>query len=116
MNEINDKCLLKYRPDEQVHESIATNCPYNPDAKYKEKKMAEHNPGCLPPHSLKMKVGCSLMLLRNWRVHEGLVNGTRLRLLEVGKKRRAIKCEILTGPKVKKPIVPFLTCDNIFMT
>ena len=107
MNYINDKCLMKFRKDEPIKESIALNFPYNPETKYTEEKMEDHKPGCLPPHSLKLKIGCPLMLLRNWRVHEGLVNGTRLRLLEVGKKKRAIKCEILTGPRVKKPIVPF---------
>ena len=105
MLEINNKCLEKYKPDETVVEIIAKNFPYNPEMNYKEEKMSSHNPGCLPPNSLKLKIGCYLMLLRNWRVHEGLVNGTRLRLLEIGYKNRTMRCEILTGPRMKKPIV-----------
>ena len=105
MNLINDICLKQYRHDHEIRTSEANNYPWNPDTHYKKHKMAEHNPGCLPPHLLNLKVGCSLMLLRNLNVHDGLANGTRLRLLEMGRKCRTIKCEVLTGPKFKKPVV-----------
>ena len=48
------------------------------------------------------------MLLRNWCLQKGLANGTRMRLLDVSKKRHIIKCEILTGPNgLKKPVVTY---------
>ena len=105
MNDINNDCLKRYKPDDEGFTVFAKNFPYNPEDKYSEEKMAKHNPGSLPPNELNLKIGCYLMLLRNWRVHEGLVNGTRLRLLEVIRKKRVLKCEILTGPRMKKPVV-----------
>ena len=105
MNLANNLCIEKYKPDIPVVECVAKNYPYNPDVKYSEEEMAEENPGCLSPHVLKWKPGCYLMLLRNWNLNEGLANGTRLRGLELSKKKSVIRCEILTGPRVKKPVV-----------
>ena len=104
----NDLCIEKFKPDVHPIECVAKNYPYNPDMKYSEESMAKENPGCLPPHVLKWKPGCYLMLLRNWNLNEGLANGTRLRGLELSKKKSVIKCEILTGPRVKKPVVTLL--------
>ena len=42
--------------------------------------MQNVNPAGVPPHELKLKEGCIVMLLRNWSVEEGLTNGTRLRV------------------------------------
>ena len=116
MNLINEKCINIYKPNDEVINAVANNYPYNPKVQYTEEKMMDENPGQFPPHNLNMKIGCVLMLLRNWNLSEGLANGTRLRLLEVGEKKRTMKCEILTGPRVKKPIVifPILIFDDIY--
>ena len=104
MNIFNDLCIEKYQPDIPVSECVAQNYSYNPDVKYSEERMATDIPG-LPPQVLKWKPGCHLMLLRNWNLNEGLANGTRLRGLELSKKKSVIRCETLTGPRVKKPVV-----------
>ena len=109
MNAINELCLQKYKPEVDHVECLASNYPYNEDIQYTEEKMSEFNPGELPPHSLKLKIGCYLMLLRNWSLHDGLANGTRLRLLDIRENRKAIKVEVLTGPRVKKAIVTNMT-------
>jgi hypothetical protein len=42
-------------------------------------------PNCLPPHELKIKINCPLILLRNQDPCSGLCNGTRLVLRAVDK-------------------------------
>ena len=50
----------------------------------------------VPPHELKMKDRMPLILLRNLSPKEGLMNGTRLKLLN--SLNHLLHCEILTGP------------------
>lgn len=51
----------------------------------------------LPAHELKLKVNSVVMLVRNLSIMMGLCNGTRLRVLHLG--RRIIRVQILTGDK-----------------
>ena len=39
------------------------------------------NPQNLPPHEMHLRVNSIVMLIRNISIHEGLGNGTRLRIL-----------------------------------
>jgi len=52
-------------------------------------------PTGMPPHELKLKVGCVVMLLRNLHATRGLCNGTRL--IVVKAKKNVLICRILTG-------------------
>lgn len=54
------------------------------------------NPGSLPPHHLKLKVGAAIMVLRNLSSKNGVCNGTRLICRSF--KRNVIEAEIATGP------------------
>ena len=54
-------------------------------------------PTGMPPHALKLKVGCVVMLLRNLHATRGLCNGTRLIVTAV--KKNVLICTILTGRK-----------------
>ncbi|KAF8084359.1 hypothetical protein N665_0721s0016 [Sinapis alba] len=51
----------------------------------------------LPNHSLKLKVGCPVMILRNINPTAGLVNGTRLQITEV--MDSMVQVKIITGEK-----------------
>ena len=54
------------------------------------------NPGSLPPHCLKLKVGSPIMMLRNLSPKDGVCNGTRMICRSF--KSHIIEAEIATGP------------------
>ncbi|XP_044576763.1 ATP-dependent DNA helicase PIF1-like [Cotesia glomerata] len=56
------------------------------------------NPPNFPPHNLKLRLYSVIMLVRNLSINEGLCNGTRLMVIELG--TTLLKCKILTGDKV----------------
>ena len=72
MNLANDIIIKKYRPNDDLLTSHAINSPYNDDIPLSQKKMDEFMCGSLPPTDLYFKIGCILMLLRNWRLSEGM--------------------------------------------
>lgn len=41
-------------------------------------------PNGLPPHNLQLKIGAIVILLRNMNIANGLCNGTRLKIIDVG--------------------------------
>ncbi len=49
-----------------------------------------------PPFKLNLKVGARYMCIRNLNLKRGLINGTMLQLLAVG--RRYIQCRVISGP------------------
>ncbi|KAL0771051.1 hypothetical protein Bca101_036202 [Brassica carinata] len=57
----------------------------------------------LPNHSLHLKVGCPVMLLRNIDHTNGLMNGTRLQITEMDD--LLVKAKVITGEKVGKTVV-----------
>ena len=72
MNLANDIIIKKYKPNDDLLTSHAINSPYNDDIPLSQKKMDEFMCGSLPPTDLYFKIGCILMLLRNWRLSEGI--------------------------------------------
>ncbi|KAI3847093.1 hypothetical protein MKW98_015448 [Papaver atlanticum] len=53
----------------------------------------------MPLFKLQLKVGCPIILMRNFAPSEGLCNGTRLLVTHCGK--YLIQAKILTGKKSK---------------
>lgn len=52
----------------------------------------------LPKHSLRLKVGCPMMLLRNTDPTEGLMNGTRLQITQL--LEFMVEARVITGEHV----------------
>ncbi|XP_044585994.1 uncharacterized protein LOC123266031 [Cotesia glomerata] len=55
------------------------------------------NPPNFPPYELQLRKYSIVMLIRNLNLSEGLCNGTRLIILELG--NNILKCKILSGDK-----------------
>lgn len=70
-------------------------------------------PGNMPPHELRLKKGTPVILTTNIDVQSGLVNGTRLQLLEMINTSRTAdgptfpiaKCRVLNGKSTGKQIL-----------
>ena len=69
----------------------------------------------LPPHELKIKMNCPVILLRNLDPHNGLCNGTRLVVKAF--EDNAINCEIVNGQHAGKqvfiPRIPLSPSEDI---
>lgn len=65
-------------------------------------------PSGLPPHKLYLKYNAPIILLRNLNPREGLLNGTRLRVLNLGD--RVMEAQIMIGRnKGKRVFIPRIT-------
>ncbi|XP_057790800.1 uncharacterized protein LOC131007904 [Salvia miltiorrhiza] len=69
-----------------VVEYVSTDYANDPSQQqYYQDYMNAISVGSLPPHVLKLKVNCPVMLLRNLNPLEGLCNGTRLIVRDLGR-------------------------------
>jgi len=57
----------------------------------------------LPPHKLTLKIGSTVMMIRNLNSDLGLCNGTRLRVTQLS--RNCIKATIMTGVRDGQPVL-----------
>ncbi|XP_066351184.1 uncharacterized protein [Miscanthus floridulus] len=73
--------------------------PYN---YYPSEFLNSPTPNGLPPHVLKLKLGCPVILLRNIDLANGLCNGTRL--VVRGFRRNTIDTKIVVGQHVGKRV------------
>ena len=101
VDDINDRVLnLLDETTEKIFTSIDSteNCD---NSTFNEAIPPEYlntlTPKSLPPHELRLRVNCIIMLIRNLSISEGLCNGKRLLVLEMSD--NLLKCEILTGDK-----------------
>ena len=102
VDEINKKVVsLLNSNNERIYTSIDSGENCDDNGEMSEVLLPEYlnslNPQNLPPHELHLKINCIVMLIRNISVHEGLCNGTRLRILDLA--NNLLKCKVLTGDK-----------------
>ena len=65
----------------------------------------------MPPHELKLKRGCVVMLLRNLNTNKGLCNGTRL--IVNNDHEHCIEAEVITGfHQGDQVIIPKMPLQN----
>jgi hypothetical protein len=88
------KMISCFQGDEVVYHSFdsAVDDPHN---YYPSEFLNTLNPSSLPPHVLKLKVGCPVILLRNIDPAAGFCNGTRLVVRRF--QRNIIDAEIMVG-------------------
>ncbi|XP_043467912.1 uncharacterized protein LOC122502086 [Leptopilina heterotoma] len=86
---------------EKIYTSVDSTENCNDNGAITEALLPEYlntlSPTSLPPHELCLRKYSIIMLIRNLSINEGLCNGTRLLILDLGK--HLLKCEILTGDK-----------------
>ncbi|ONM22501.1 hypothetical protein ZEAMMB73_Zm00001d005991 [Zea mays] len=110
---INVKMIDRFQGEHMVYHSFdsAMDDPHN---YYPPEFLNTLTPNGLPPHVLKLKIGCPVILLRNIDPANGLCNGTRL--VVRGFQRNSIDAEIVLGQHAGKhiflPRIPLCPSDE----
>ncbi|PWZ25377.1 ATP-dependent DNA helicase PIF1 [Zea mays] len=110
---INVKMIDRFQGAHTVYHSFdsAMDDPHN---YYPPEFLNTLTPNGLPPHVLKLKIGCPVILLRNIDSANGLCNGTRL--VVRGFQRNSIDAKIVLGQHAGKriflPRIPLCPSDD----
>jgi ATP-dependent DNA helicase PIF1 len=93
--------INKFQGGEVVYHSFneAIDDPHN---YYPQEFLNTLTPNGIPPHVLKLKIGCPVILLRNLDSANGLCNGTRLVVRAC--QRNSIDAEIVLGQHDEKRV------------
>ena len=97
IDEINDQCVEHLTGESRIYLSVdsAIDESGNPDHNIPLEYLNCIKLSGMPVHSITLKVGCPIMLLRNLDPSAGLCNGTRL--IVVSLNSRVLEARILTG-------------------
>jgi hypothetical protein len=112
--EINEN-VLKMLRDQQMevyysHDKVDKEEPHN-FIEYPPEFLHSLNESGLPPHELKLKKDCPVMLKRNLNQAAGLCNGTRLRIKIMHK--NVLECEFMFGPRTgERVLIPRITVTS----
>jgi len=114
VNSLNALMIAKFSGKEKIyysHDSVDDDSTNN----YPLDFLNSITPNGLPPHELKIKINCPVILLRNLDPHNGLCNGTRLVVKAF--EDNAIDCEIVNGQHAGKqvfiPRIPLSPSEDI---
>jgi ATP-dependent DNA helicase PIF1 len=107
---INVKMIDHFQGEHMVYHSF-DNAMDDPHNYYPPEFLNTLTPNGLPPHVLKLKIGCPIILLRNIDPANGLCNGTRLVIR--GFQRNSIDAEIVLGQHAGKRIfLPYTSVSS----
>jgi hypothetical protein len=95
------KMISRFQGDEMAYHSF-DGAVDDPNNYYSSEFLNTMTPNGLPPHMLKLKIGCPIILLRNIDPAGGLCNGTRL--VVRGFQRNTVDAKIMVGNHVEKRI------------
>ena len=101
VDDLNDKMISRFPGEEKLYhsfDSIEDDLQNN----YTIDFLNSITPNGLPPHVLRLKVNCPVILLRNLDPHNGLCNGTRLMIRAF--QDNAIDAEIVGGQHAGKRV------------
>jgi hypothetical protein len=110
---INMKMICHFHGNKMVYHSFdcAVDDPHN---YYPKEFLNTLTSNGLPPYVLKLKIGCSVILLRNIDPANGLCNGTRLIIR--GLQKNTIDAEIVLRQHARKrvflPRIPLCPSDD----
>ncbi|XP_071678981.1 uncharacterized protein [Lolium perenne] len=110
---INLRMIDRFQGEEKIYHSFDS-AEDDPHGYYSQEFLNDLTPNGLPPHTLKLKINCPIILLRNIDPASGLCNGTRL--VVRGFQRNAIDAEIVVGQhageRVFLPRIPLCPSDD----
>jgi hypothetical protein len=110
---INRRMIDRFQGEEKIYHSFDS-AEDDPHGYYSQEFLNDLTPNGLPPHTLKLKINCPIILLRNIDPASGLCNGTRL--VVRGFQRNAIDAEIVVGQhageRVFLPRIPLCPSDD----
>ncbi|KAM3206771.1 hypothetical protein ACQJBY_062123 [Aegilops geniculata] len=113
VDKINLQMIDRFQGEEMVYHSYDS-VEDDPHNYYPPKFLNTLTPNGLPPHMLKLKINCPIILLRNIDPANGLCNGTRLVIR--GFQKNAIDAEIVVGQhsgmRVFLPRIPLCPSDD----
>uniref|UniRef100_A0A452YN05 ATP-dependent DNA helicase n=1 Tax=Aegilops tauschii subsp. strangulata TaxID=200361 RepID=A0A452YN05_AEGTS len=112
IDKINTRMIECFQGEEKIYHSFDS-AEDDPHGYYAPEFLNNLTPNGLPPHALKLKINCPVILLRNIDPANGLCNGTRL--VVRGFQRNAIDAEIVLGQhagrRVFLPRIPLCPSD-----
>ena len=107
------RMIDRFQGEQMMYHSFDTAVD-DPNNYYPSEFLNTLTPNGLPPHVLKLKVGCPIMLLRNIDPANGLCNGTRL--VVRGFQKNSIDAEIVLGQhagmRIFLPRIPLCPSDD----
>jgi hypothetical protein len=113
VDQINLKMIDRFQGEEMIYHSFDS-VEDDPHNYYPPEFLNTLTPNGLPPHMLKLKINCPIILLRNIDPADGLCNGTRL--VVRGFQKNAIDAEIVlgqhSGTRVFLPRIPLCPSDE----